>query len=83
MKEVINVIGTEAKFHFIQTNDSISLHNFTDWQKSEEEKQLLNYPTTIASGYIKVGSTEKGLSHRLVNYTLKSDLFFEKKPSTE
>jgi AraC-like DNA-binding protein len=47
------------------------------------ENSFLNYPSTLANGYAKVGSTEKGLSHRLINYTLNSDLAFEKKASSE
>jgi AraC-like DNA-binding protein len=77
------ILGETIKYRFEQTDEVVWLKNFSGFLGNSNNSYYLRYPPSIANGFAKAGSTEDGLSHLLVNYTLNNDLLFEKKASND
>ncbi len=59
------------------------LHCFSSHINAQLLDDTIEYPASFANGYAKVHSIEDGLSYRLVNYTLNTDVEYKCEPSTD
>jgi AraC-like DNA-binding protein len=76
-------LGNAVRYQFVQTDEQAWLKGFSGYLINKDEDVELTYPIELATGFAKAGSTENGMSHLLVNYTLNNDLVYEKKASDD
>ncbi|GAB2826788.1 helix-turn-helix domain-containing protein [Ferruginibacter profundus] len=79
----LNIAGKPLVFNYYQEDYEKWVTNFGNHIKATTLADRIAYPENVAAGYAKAKTIEPGLSYRIVNYTLHTDLECLRTPSKE
>ncbi len=77
---VLNTINKPLIFNYKQVDYEEWVKNFGSHIKAETIEDRLQYPKNFADGYAKAKIIDDGLSYRVVNYILNTDLEYRRSP---